>query len=58
MNYLILIQFSILQCLYGRDRSKGLPVNTIGINKHGIKAAKGMVYLYTHPLMHVNVLIL
>lgn len=51
-----LIQFSILECLHERDRRKGLPMNIISTNQHGINAAKGMVCLYTHSLMHVNVL--
>lgn len=33
-------------------------MNTAGTNEHGINAAKGMVYLYIHHLMHMNVLIL
>lgn len=51
-----LIQFSILECLHERGRRKGLPMKITSTNQHGINAAKGMVCLYTHPLMHVNVL--
>lgn len=32
-------------------------MNIINPNKHGINAAKDMVYLCAHPLMRVNVLI-
>lgn len=51
-----LIKFIILECLHERGRRKGLPMNIISTNQHGFNAAKGMVCLYTHPLMHVNVL--
>lgn len=43
-------------CLHERGRRKGLPINIFSTNQHSINAVKGMVCLYTHPLMHVNML--